>query len=246
MPRPPSEANVRAIEAVDKIAADMPASLRKMLEREGIILDRLPDRVSSKKAIEKRMEKLGVLDQAKEWRNDFAKSCRLCFPGKTWLMSREIAWRVLELKAAVSLDEWQIAANLGAAPDAAADPDVERLPKDIRWVYEHPYLAAPGKPSSALQAAAKEYEAQRPCPNNGARSRLVSATRSATAAADFLKHVDRLLVGGKVKRTGGVSHTGPRQSAEEESIATLESRLFEQMSESAIGEKAAVDGDDFD
>lgn len=137
MPRPLSDANIRAIEAVDKIASDMPASLRKMLEREGIILDRLPDRVSSKKALEKRMEGLGVLQQAKEWRTQFAKSCRLCFPGKTWLIAREVSWRVWEHKASVSLDEWQIAANLGSAKGADVDPDVERLPKDIRLSLIH-------------------------------------------------------------------------------------------------------------
>lgn len=246
MPRPLSDANIRAIEAVDKIASDMPASLKKMLEREGIILDKLPDRVSSKKALEKRMESLGVFEQAKKWRQEFAKSCRLCFPGKTWLIAREIAWRVWEHKASVSLDEWQIAANLGAAKNVDVDPDVERLPKDIRWVYQHPYLAAPGKPSPALQAAAKEYEAEHPCPNNGARSRLNSVTRTAKAADEFFKHVDKLLVGTRQKRTGTGGGAGPRESAEEESIADLESRLFEQMSEQAIGEKAAVDGDDFD
>lgn len=247
MARPLSDANIRAIEEVDKIRQKMPAALKRLIEREGIIIDEIPERVASKKGTENDLRKMGVLPQATEWRKEFASRCKLLFTGRSWNMSREIAWRLVKLKAEASLDDWLTAANITNATDSPVDPAVARLPQDIRWTYLHPALAAPGKLSPALQSAAKEYEEQNPCPNNGARNRLNSARATAKSIADFMKHVDKLLMAASTQRTRAGTVAVPAVAdREEESIADLESRLFAEMDDSdleqAIGEKAAEDG----
>ena len=224
----PTAANVAAIEAVEKLKP-IPPALAKLLQKEGLDHAEIPQR-GGKTSIERRLNKAGLLSQAKEWINAFTTAAKQTIPSKSSSTAREIAWRYVEEKAASSRDEWLQAVHI----DKPADPDEAALPVDVYWVYRHPLLAATkGAESPALAQVGRLYEEEHPCPNNGARSRLNAARRDEKAIDAFMKHVDKIMATtSKIRQSEAAGRsTGIVELAEEEAIADLELRLMQEMEE---------------
>jgi hypothetical protein len=232
--------NTQAIEAVLKLQkpADQPPALKRLIQREGLEPE-IPER-SSTQAIQKRLERAGLLDAAKDWMKAFTADARICLANRSIATAREIAWRYVEAKAQASGDAW-LSAVFIEQKAGEKDPAAASLPADTLWVYRHPLLAAVTA-SPALERSGRQYETIHPCPSNGARSRLNSARQDAKSIEAFMRYVDKLLAAATMPKGGGKT-AGAVEIAEEEAIADLEIQLLQEM-EAKLAEFSAEGSDE--
>ncbi len=224
-----SNANVNAIQAVEQLWKKIPQPLQKLLEKEGLEAGAEPPSRASKVSIQRRLEKQGLLEQAKDWISAFASAARLTIPSKSRSIATEIAWRYVEAKAHAEREQWLRDVYV----DGQADPNADKLPIEINWVYRHPLIkAVAGDESPTLLKSAQKYELEHKCPSVAARARLSSVRSSAKSIDDFMKHVDKILTGTAASRREQdekARKVGVVELAEEESIADLEVQLLQEM-----------------
>lgn len=232
-------ANVNAIQAVENLWKKIPQPLVKLLEKEGFDVEAEPPARRSKVSIERKLQKDGLLEQAKDWISSFSSAARLAIPSKSASTAREIAWKFVELKAEAEREQWLRDAHIEM--DGQADPNADKLPLEINWVYRHPLIrAVEGSESPALIKSGKKYEQTNKCPSNGARARLNNARVSTKTLETFMAHVDKILTGHRKADDEAARKVGLVELAEEESIADLEIQLLQEM-EAKLEELGAQD-----
>jgi hypothetical protein len=239
-----ASANVNAIQAVEALWKKLPAPLIKLLEKEGLEVGAEPPPRGGKASIERRLQKLGVLEQAKDWISSFASHVRLTLPSKSISISREIAWKYVEAKAGAERDRWLQDVYV----KGHEDPNDGKLPIEINWVYRHPLIRSPiGEETPTLLKAGLQYETDHACPSNAARARLTSARQTSKSIESFMRHVDKLLTGTAASRKAdedAARKVGVVELAEEEAIADLEIQLLQEMEAKLVelgGDRDEVD-----
>lgn len=240
--------NVNAIQAVEALWKKLPASLVKLLEKEGLEIGPEPPPRRSKVSIERKLEKDGIKEQAKDWIASFTSAARITLPSKSRSIANEIAWKYVEIKAAAERDRWL--QDVYVEADGHVDPNEGKLPVEINWVYRHPLIrSVAGDETPTLLKAGMQYELAHKCPSNAARTRLVNARKSTTSIENFMKHVDKLLTGTAASRKAdedAARKVGVVELAEEESIADLEVQLMQEMEAKLIELGGDSDEDDAD
>lgn len=210
----------KAREEADALMKAPPVALAAWADKQGVPLT-APENVLIWAHVERELRRMGVLDLAKIWVQEQIlelQDSKVSARSKT---CKEICYRVVR----------QVFAGGKYAgmykPHADDDGEQDCLPKDLRWVYNHPLLEKGADENDPVtQALVAHYERQNKAPSQGARNRLRRCLDSEKATDTMFKEVNEIMLTHRKKPLTPVTEAAaPEATKEELAILDLDEEL---------------------